>query len=82
LLSLPPEPRRTALAHMALNLTIVVLYLINFAMRWSDPENPGGAVWLSVIAIILLVISGWLGGKLVYVLGVAVESQPTTTTRR
>ena len=82
LISLPADPRRTALAHMALNLTIVVLYLINFGMRWSDPENPGGAVWLSVIAIILLVISGWLGGKLVYVLGVAVESQPTTTTRR
>jgi uncharacterized membrane protein len=82
LLSLPPEPRRTALAHMALNLTIVVLYLINFAMRWSAPENPGGAVWLSVIAIILLVISGWLGGKLVYVLGVAVEAQSTTTMRR
>ena len=74
LLSLPPEPRRTALVHMTINLVIVVLYLINFWLRRGMPDNPGNLVWLSLVSIGLLVVSGWLGGKLVYVLGVAVTA--------
>jgi uncharacterized membrane protein len=72
LLSLPEGPRSTAIKHMALNLTIVALYIINFVMRWREPANPGGLVWLSLISLVLLVISGWLGGKMVYEYGVAV----------
>src|ERR1700758_1956474 len=30
LLSLPTEPRKTALSHMAINLTIVLIYIVNF----------------------------------------------------
>jgi len=74
LLSLPEGPRATAIKHMALNLTIVALYIINFAMRWKEPANPGGLVWLSLISLVLLVISGWLGGKMVYEYGVAVAT--------
>ena len=73
LLSLPPEPRKTGLAHMTINLVVVVLYLINFWQRSGTPEAPGGFVWLSLLAIALLVVSGWLGGKMVYVYGVAVS---------
>jgi hypothetical protein len=36
---------------------------------------------LSVIAIGLLAISGWLGGKMVYVHGIAVETTPDSTRR-
>ena len=72
LLSLPPGPRGTALKHMSLNLTIVVLYIINFWGRLGRADNPGGFIWLSVIAILLLVVSGWLGGKMVYEHGIAV----------
>jgi uncharacterized membrane protein len=74
LLSLPPEPRRTALVHMTINLIVVVLYLENFWFRRDTPDHPGGYVWLSLVAIALLVVSGWLGGKLVYILGVAVSA--------
>jgi uncharacterized membrane protein len=74
LLSLPEGPRSTAIKHMALNLTIVALYIINFAMRWREPANPGGLVWLSLISLVLLVISGWLGGKMVYEHGIAVSA--------
>jgi len=81
LLSLPPGPRRTALTHMAINLTVVALYAINFWMRLQSPGAPGKLVWLSLIAIGLLVISGWLGGKLVYEHGVAVDV-PSDTQRR
>jgi uncharacterized membrane protein len=72
LLSLPPGPRGTAIKHMTINLLVVVLYLINFWLRQGRAENPGGLVWLSVLAILMLVVSGWLGGKMVYEQGVAV----------
>jgi uncharacterized membrane protein len=81
LLSLPPGPRRTALVHMAINLTIVALYVINFWLRLRAPEKPGSLIWLSVIAIGLLVISGWLGGKMVYVHGIAVDTPPDNLRR-
>jgi uncharacterized membrane protein len=80
LLSLPAAPRRTALVHMAINLTIVVLYVINFWRRTGTPENPGGYVWLSLLTILMLLVSGWLGGRMVYLLGVAVTpaNEPRT----
>lgn len=54
-----------------------MLYAINFWLR--SPEPPGNLIWLSVIAIGLLVISGWLGGKMVYVHGIAVDTPPEPT---
>jgi uncharacterized membrane protein len=81
LLSLPPGPRRTALIHMALNLTIVVLYVVNFWLRLRAPGEPGNLVWFSLISVGLLAISGWLGGKMVYVHGIAVETSPDTMRR-
>jgi uncharacterized membrane protein len=66
---------------MAINLTVVALYVINLWMRLRTPEQPGNLVWLSVIAIGLLVISGWLGGKMVYVHGIAVDTTPEGTRR-
>jgi uncharacterized membrane protein len=75
LVSLPEGPRKTAIAHMVINLTVVALYAVNFWMRSGAPENPGRLVWLSVVAIALLVVSGWLGGKMVYELGVAVSTE-------
>ncbi len=74
MLSLPRGVQRTALTHMAINLGIVVLYIINSWMRRRGVT--GGLVWLSIVSVGLLLVSGWLGGKMVYVLGVAVETAP------
>jgi uncharacterized membrane protein len=74
LLSLPAGPRKTALAHMAINLVVVALYAVNFWLRVNSPEKAGSLMWLSLLAIGLLVISGWLGGKMVYVHGIAVDT--------
>jgi uncharacterized membrane protein len=76
LVSLPAGPRGTALKHMAINLTVVALYAVNFWMRMGSPEKPGNLVWLSLVSILLLVVSGWLGGKMVYEHGVAVSGVP------
>jgi uncharacterized membrane protein len=68
MLSLSGPIKRTALVHMSINLTVVALYAVNFWLRL------GGAtlVWLSVLGLGLLVISGWLGGKMVFEHGVGV----------
>jgi uncharacterized membrane protein len=70
---------RTGLTHMALNLTVVVLYVINLGVRASgdiDESSVGGFV-LSLVALGLLSFSGWLGGKLSYRYGVRVASEET-----
>ncbi|WP_354683017.1 DUF2231 domain-containing protein [Cupriavidus necator] len=74
LISLPSGIKRIALIHMGINLTVVALYVINAWLRIRE----GGAmpVLLSAVAIGLLVISGWLGGKMVHVHGVGVETPP------
>lgn len=74
LLSLPAGPKRAAALHMSINLAIVGIYLINVGMRVANPEGLEAPVWLSVVAIALLGVSGWLGGKLVFEYGVAVDT--------
>jgi len=67
--------KRTATAHMILNLIIVALYGINLGVRSSslaDPKISIGLLVLSSVGIALLTISGYLGGRLVYDEGIAV----------
>jgi uncharacterized membrane protein len=78
LLSLPAEPRKTAIMHMSINLTVVGLFAINAWLRYSAGDAGAGSstsVWLSLFAIGLLPISGWLGGKMVYESGGAVDTE-------
>lgn len=67
----------TAVKHMGLNLAIVALYVINAWMRTGETTAaPGGApLVLSLIAIAMLLVSGWLGGKMVFEAGVAVHTE-------
>jgi uncharacterized membrane protein len=73
LVSLPEGPRSTALIHMGINLTVVVLYVVN---AWLRLQGGGGQtpLVLSVIGVGMLAVSGWLGGKMVYIHGVAVSA--------
>ena len=73
LLSLPPShAKKIATYHMSLNLVLVVLYLANYLWR-KHAAPTDGPLMLSMLAVLLLAASGWLGGELVYVHGVAVE---------
>jgi uncharacterized membrane protein len=65
-----PVERRTAVTHMAINLGIVVVQIINFWLRSQENFSFPLALALSVISVGALVVSGWLGGHLVHVLGV------------
>lgn len=64
--------RIIGLWHMGLNLFIVALFAINFWMRTSVPQISTGLIWFSALSIALLIISGWLGGELVYRHGIGV----------
>jgi uncharacterized membrane protein len=75
LLSLPAGPKSTAVKHMSLNLVIVVLYIINAWTRHSGAASAGMSLGLSIISILLLLVSGWLGGKMVFEEGVAVHAE-------
>jgi uncharacterized membrane protein len=71
---------RTGLIHMALNLTVVALFAVSFALRRSHLDEADAtvpAVVLSVVALVLLAVSGWLGGKLAYRYGVRVADETT-----
>jgi uncharacterized membrane protein len=65
--------RKIGLMHMSLNLIIVVLYSVNILLRINDRDVYGIPMVLSLVAIGLLAISGWLGGSLVYRHGVGVN---------
>jgi uncharacterized membrane protein len=73
MLSLDGRPKKLALTHMALNLTIVVLYALNVGIRIGEPAVAGLPLTLSIVAIVLLGTSGWIGGHLVFVHRVAVK---------
>ena len=74
MLSLPAGPKRTAIIHMSLNLTIVALFVVNILLRIANPEVLGTPLVLSLVAVGLLTVSGWLGGKLVFEQRVAVNT--------
>lgn len=70
---------RTALTHMILNLVVVAVFVIDFIVRaaigYHAPTTAGLA--LSVVGLVVLVVSGWLGGKLAYRYGVRVADEGT-----
>jgi uncharacterized membrane protein/nitrite reductase/ring-hydroxylating ferredoxin subunit len=67
--------KRTATAHMTLNLLVVAVYGIDLGLRSSslaDLKVSAAPLILSLVGVGLLSASGYLGGKLVYDEGVAV----------
>lgn len=66
-----PE-KRIGIWHMSINLAVVVIYGIDFMWRRADPGHLGQFA-LSLVAVLLLAVSGWLGGEMVYVYGTAVD---------
>lgn len=70
---------RVATTHMVINLLVVVALGASFLARlgatWS--RVPVGLVLLTVVALLVLGVSGWLGGKLAYEYGVRVADEET-----
>jgi uncharacterized membrane protein len=86
LMDLSVIPRGTkaftyGLTHMALNLVTVALFVISFFIRHAHgyDDVPAVAFILSVIALAILGVSGWLGGELSYHYGVRVADEQKQT---
>ena len=62
--------RATARMHLILNVLVMAAYAVNLALRGDYGSTGGGAfglvVGLSVVSLVVLSASGWLGGKLIY----------------
>jgi len=71
-----PKTKSTALLHMILNLLAVVVFAVNLWLRMHRVPGAALPIWLSVLGIILISLSGWLGGELVYRHRVGVEELP------
>jgi len=79
-LSITAQPvKKLADWHARLNVIALLVFIADFYLRTTS-----GAAWigrsltvplvLSIVGIVLIGISGWLGGEMVYVHGVAVDS--------
>lgn len=69
-----PEVKKIAITHMSINLAVVALYIANIWLRTSGTAS-NLPVGLSVLTVLMLAVSGWLGGEMVHVHGVGVESR-------
>ena len=66
--------RAVAWAHMTLNLVVTALYVLNLWLRTGPLESMVVPLLLSLVAVIILGISGWLGGELVHVHLVGIDT--------
>ncbi|MBC8024316.1 MAG: DUF2231 domain-containing protein [Burkholderiales bacterium] len=75
LLSLPAGfTKSIAIKHMSINLLVVAIYVANAWMRHGDPQALKVPMILSLVTVLMLLVSGWLGGKLVFEAGVGVDT--------
>lgn len=79
------EPaRKTALLHLGVMVTAVVLFLLALLILGAaglDAGVPVGAGLFSILALAVLALGGWLGGGLVYVNGVRVVGDRSSSTK-
>jgi len=68
------EMKRIATYHMLINLGAVLIFAVNLWSRVAAPENTAAPLVLSIVGVIGILISGWLGGEMVYVKGMAVQA--------
>lgn len=71
-----PAPVRAGFTHMGIMVLVFLLYAMSLLLRLHEGHiiPPGiAARTISVIAFILLLVGGWLGGTLVYGHGVGGE---------
>ncbi|RMI31488.1 DUF2231 domain-containing protein [Nocardia stercoris] len=75
---------RTGLVHMTLNLAVTVAFALDFWWRAAGTDTgravPAGPLVLSIVALAVLGVSGYLGGKLAYRYGVRVADETTQAT--
>lgn len=66
--------KRIGMIHGGGNVVVVLLFVVSWLLRRDDPTSPEGlAIGLAALAVVLSLVTGWLGGELVDRLGVGVD---------
>lgn len=68
------EMKRIATTHLLLGLGSVVIFGLNFWLRFRLEQGSKLPFLLSIVGVLVIGFGGWLGGKMVYVKGMAVEA--------
>jgi uncharacterized membrane protein len=68
------EMKRIGTYHLLVNLSAVLIFSINLWSRLRLPETSPVPLFLSIVGVLGIGIGGWLGGKMVYVKGMAVQA--------
>ena len=76
-LALDGRARNLATYHMVLNFAAVVLFAINAYVRVRGAADSRWPLTLSLLGVVGVGVSGWLGGELVYIERVGVEEAPS-----
>ena len=82
-LAIPANTRakRIGAMHGGGNVVVVLLYVASWFLRPDSVTPPGGgALTLSFVGAVFLVVTGWLGAELVSRLGVGVSDQASLNT--
>jgi uncharacterized membrane protein len=74
-----PRVRRLGLLHLGTNLLAIIVFGVNFVTRYGNPDH-SGMMRATGLGVLLVAISGWLGGEMVYKHGVGVEGITSDTT--
>jgi uncharacterized membrane protein len=77
---------KLGLIHLILNVIISALWAINLWLRLGSFQTatsvPLGLVGLSTLATLLLLVSGYLGGRMIYAYGISVARLSKTKWRK
>lgn len=68
----PSRIRDIAFRHLLFNVVALILFIVNFFVREAGTVSAGPFI-LSIVGVLLIMVSGWLGGHMVYVQGMAVD---------
>ena len=68
------KARRVGAIHGLTNVVAIVVFLASLLLRFGDPSRPSPfATSMAVIGLFIAILGGWLGGELVFRLGVGVH---------
>ncbi len=73
------DTKSIAWKHMLVNVSALVIFIVNFWIRVRTGTDGTLPIILSVLGVLLFAVGGWLGGEMVYVKGVGVESEHIET---
>src|ERR1051325_9332907 len=82
LLSLSGNSKVIGIWHMCFNLVAVAIFAISLWLRTNSPPGATLPFALSIGGVLLISVSGWLGGELVYRHAIAVEPKPEAQAKR